>query len=54
MAIMSSSLNTRSSSPSTFTVCPEYLPNKTLLPTDTSIGLVFPSSRILPLPIEAP
>src|SRR5438270_10424640 len=48
--MMSSSRITRSSSPSTFTVVPEYLPNSTLSPTLTSTGLTLPSSFFLPGP----
>src|SRR5688572_22172008 len=49
-AMMSSSRITRSSSPSTFTVVPEYLPNRTLSPTLRSTGLTLPSSFLLPGP----
>src|SRR6187549_2672069 len=50
MAMTSSSRMTRSSSPSTFTSVPPYLPNRTLSPTFTSSARTDPSSRILPLP----
>src|SRR5690606_19074304 len=50
IAMMSSSRITSTSSPSTFTVWPEYLPNRTVSPTLTSRARTLPSSRILPLP----
>src|SRR5262245_58472500 len=48
--MMSSSRITSSSSPCTFTVCPEYLPNRILSPTFTDIGRTLPSSSSLPVP----
>ena len=48
--MMSSSRITSSSSPSTLTVWPEYLPNSTRSPTLTSSGSTLPSSVFLPLP----
>src|SRR6185503_578253 len=48
--MMSSSRITRSSSPLTFTVWPEYLPNSTRSPTLTSIGISLPWSSFFPLP----
>src|SRR5207253_9762852 len=48
--MMSSSRITRSSSPFTFTVWPEYFPNSTLSPGLTSSGINFPCSSFLPLP----
>src|SRR5205809_1842070 len=47
---MSSSRMTRSSSPFTLTVCPEYFPNSTRSPTLTSSGTSCPSSVLFPLP----
>src|SRR5690348_628082 len=41
---------TSSSSPSTLTSVPEYLPNSTLSPALTAIGRTLPSSWILPVP----
>src|SRR5690349_19297601 len=49
-AMTSSSRMTTSSSPSTFTSVPEYLPNRILSPILTSSGRTVPSSKILPLP----
>src|SRR6188768_4521600 len=49
-AMTSSSRMTTSSSPSTFTSVPEYLPNRILSPTFTSSARTLPSSKILPLP----
>src|SRR5690606_24594515 len=49
-AMTSSSRMTSSSSPSTFTSVPPYLPNRILSPTFTSSGRTLPSSWILPLP----
>src|SRR5262249_10936315 len=49
-AMMSSSRITSSSSPSTFTVVPEYLPKSTLSPTLRSTGVSLPSSLRLPGP----
>src|SRR4029077_6192297 len=49
-AMTSSSRMTTSSSPSSLTSVPLYLPNRILSPTFTSRGRTLPSSRILPLP----
>src|SRR5690348_13677485 len=49
-ATRSSSRMTSSSSPSTLTSVPEYLPNSTLSPALTAIGRTLPSSWILPVP----
>src|SRR5207302_244845 len=49
-AMTSSSRMTTSSSPSTFTSVPVYLPKRILSPTLTSQGRTCPFSRILPLP----
>src|SRR5438309_1528855 len=49
-AMTSSSRMTTSSSPSTFTSVPLYLPKRILSPTLTSQGRTSPFSRILPLP----
>src|SRR6185295_10616679 len=48
--MMSSSRITRSSSPFTRTVWPEYLPNNTRSPILTSRGRSTPSSVLFPLP----
>src|SRR6185437_11023304 len=52
-AMMSSSRITRSSSPSTFTAVPEYLPKSTLSPTLRSTGVSLPSSLRLPGPMAS-
>src|ERR1051325_2324714 len=49
--MMSSSRMTRSSSPLTLTVWPEYLPNSTRSPTFTSIGMSLPLSSFFPFPM---
>src|SRR5690606_15612043 len=49
-AMTSSSRMTRSSSPSTLTSVPEYLPNSTLSPSFSSSLRTSPLSRILPCP----